>query len=312
MIVSYNNSPNQQENWSPRSLAQLIAKRSRGGDDVKCLIDASPIALNSDEADDDDQSCTVQVQSPKTNKTKKQISYIQANRQALREKQQNNRNAQAERHRKEKLRQEKIEKKKQKLYGNVRSRVSMSISSSSNSIDDCCHSIDAPIQSRVVSPLSPTATDSVSSENSDFHIAFGRKVPIHVESRPISGSRPITDVDSVVSSTSSRHTSYGKVPRYITQRKERITQAEQERARKQELEPPEPGLVLLAESERLKTLALLEANEKNVKYDLVNIPFSMNPQRAGRLREALSLRLKEIEDAKAIFSKEKVFVEKDF
>ena len=309
MIVSYNNSPNQQENWSPRSLAQLIAKRSRGGDDVKCLIDASPIALNSDEADDDDTSCTVQIQSPKT---KKQISYIQANRQALREKQQNNKNSKVERERKDKLRQEKIEKKKQKLYGNVRSRVSMSISSSSNSSDDCCHSIDAPIQSRGVSPFSPATDSTVSSENSDYHIAFGRKVPIHVESRPISGSRPITGADSVVSSTSSRHKSYGKVPRYITQRKERITQAEQERARKQELEPPEPGLVLLAESERLKTLALLDANEKTIKYDLVNIPFSMNPQRAGRLREALSLRLKEIEDAKAIFSKEKVFVEKDF
>ena len=290
MIVSYNNSPNQQqENWSPRSLAQLIAKRSRGGDDVKCLIDASPIALNSDECDDDDQSCTVQVQSP----TKTPINHIQANRQALREKQQNNRNAQAERHRREKLRQDNIEKKKQKLYGNVRSRVSMSISSSSNSSDDCCHSIDP--------------THSVSSENSDFHIAFGRKVPIHAD-----GSRPITGSDSIVSSTSSRHKSYGKVPRYITQRKERIAQAEQERARKQEFEPPEPGLVLLDESERLKTLALLETNEKTIKYDLVNIPFSMNPQRAGRLREALTLRLKEIEDAKAIFSKEKVFVEKDF
>jgi len=308
MIVSYNNSPNQQENWSPRSLAQLIAKRSRGGDDVKCLIDASPIALNSEEVDDDDTSCTVQVQSPQ----KKQIiNHIQANRQALREKQQNNKNSKVERERKDKLRQEKIEKKKQKLYGNVRSRVSMSLSSPSNSSNDCCHSIDAPI-SRGVSPLSPTVTDSVSSENSDFHIAFGRKVPIHVESRPISGSRPITDADSVVSSTSSRHKSYGKVPGYITQRKERIAQVEQERARKQELEPPEPGLVLLAESERLKTLALLDANEKNLKYDLVNIPFSMNPQRAGRLREALSLRLKEIEDAKAIFSKEKVFVKKDF
>ena len=303
MIVSYNNSPNQQENWSPRSLAQLIAKRSRGGDDVKCLIDASPIALNSDEVDGyDDQSCTVQIQSP----TKVPINHIQANRQALREKQQNNRNAQAERHRKERLKKEQIEKKKQKLYGNVRSRVSMSISSSSNSIDDCCHSIDAPIQSRGVSPFSP-ATDSVSSENSNYHIAFGRKVPIHADC-----SRPITDADSVVSSTSSRHKSYGKVPRYITQRKERIAQAEQDRARKQELEPPEPGLVLLDESERLKTLALLETNEKNVKYDLVNIPFSMNQQRAGRLRETLTLRLKEIEDAKTIFSKEKVFVEKDF
>ena len=69
---------------------------------------------------------------------------------------------------------------------------------------------------------------------------------------------------------------------------------------------------MLAESERLKTLAILEKNEKTVKYDLVNIPFCMNPQRAGRLREALTFRLKEIEDAKAIFSKEKVFVKKEF
>jgi hypothetical protein len=54
---------------------------------------------------------------------------------------------------------------------------------------------------------------------------------------------------------------------------------------------------------------LLEESERVERDKLCNIPFSMNAQRAARLREAIEFRLKEIEDAKIIFSKDRVFVE---
>ena len=75
--------------------------------------------------------------------------------------------------------------------------------------------------------------------------------------------------------------------------------------------PPAPGLVLMEESERLETLRMLEANEKEAREALQNIPFRMNEQRAARLRQAVEYRLKEIEDTRKIFSKEKVFVTKN-
>jgi hypothetical protein len=55
----------------------------------------------------------------------------------------------------------------------------------------------------------------------------------------------------------------------------------------------------------------LKANEEQAKYELSNIPFCMNPARAGKLRASISFRLKEIEDAILVFSKERVFVAKD-
>jgi hypothetical protein len=67
----------------------------------------------------------------------------------------------------------------------------------------------------------------------------------------------------------------------------------------------------MEESERLETLRMLEANEKEARDALINIPFRMNEQRAARLRQAVEYRLKEIEDTRKIFSKDKVFVTKN-
>lgn len=72
--------------------------------------------------------------------------------------------------------------------------------------------------------------------------------------------------------------------------------------------PPAPGLVLLPEDERQATLKMLDDNEREARTSLRNIPFSMNPQKAGSLRDALHFRLKEIDDTRKIFMKDKVFV----
>ena len=72
--------------------------------------------------------------------------------------------------------------------------------------------------------------------------------------------------------------------------------------------PPQPGLVLLKESERLDTLRMLEPNEQEAWKILDNIPFRMNEQRAARLRQAVEYCLAEIEETKKMFSLGKVFV----
>ena len=64
----------------------------------------------------------------------------------------------------------------------------------------------------------------------------------------------------------------------------------------------------MEESERLETLRMLDESEKAAKEELRNIPFSMNHQKAARLRDAINYRLSEVEDTRKIFSKERVWV----
>ena len=138
----------------------------------------------------------------------------------------------------------------------------------------------------------------------EFHIAFGRKVP----SSSSSSTRPSQNQKNSDESNEFRHNSYGKTPAYITNRRAKIEREEQERLYKEKNAPPAAGLVLMEESERLETMRILEENERIEHDKLANIPFAMNAARAARLREAIEFRLKEIEDAKEIFSKDRVFV----
>ena len=155
---------------------------------------------------------------------------------------------------------------------------------------------------------SPFSEGSSSEPNEhQFHIAFGKKVPISARS-----PRPTSSADTVSSSSSGRrHKSYGKVPTYITERRAKIAAMEEEQLIREANAPPAPGLVLMEESDRLETLRMLDANEREARESLQNIPFSMNHQRAARLREAIEFRLKEIEDTRKIFSRERVFVAQD-
>ncbi|KAL7553532.1 hypothetical protein ACHAWF_016842 [Thalassiosira exigua] len=295
MIVSFEG-PGQDENWSPRGLSSLIAKRQSSGVDVKCLIAPTPLELNPDDASD--QSCTAAQRSP--SKTPK--NHLKAHRRALREKQQNNKDAEAVRARAEENKAQKLAQKKERLYGKVRSRVF----SSQPSPDEHAASSPAAGSSRnCLSGRLPLSAETDSSGR-NYHIAFGKKIPISAPT-----PRPNSSVETVASSESGRHKHYGKVPSYITDRKAKIQQMEEERQRKQENAPPAPGLVLMKESERIETLRMLDKNEKEAREALSNIPFSMNHQRAARLREAIEFRLKEIEDTRIIFSKDKVFVAKE-
>merc|ERR1712085_39455 len=112
MIVTFESS-SQNENWTPRELATLIGKRQSSGDDAKYLM--APTPIESDATDASNRSCTT------AGTPKKPKNHLRANRQALKEKQHNNKGAALARQAQEKLRLQKLKEKKQRLYGKISS-----------------------------------------------------------------------------------------------------------------------------------------------------------------------------------------------
>ncbi|KAL7463260.1 hypothetical protein ACHAXS_003632 [Conticribra weissflogii] len=294
MIVSFENKDiSETDNLSPRGLASLIAKRQSSGEDARCLIAPLPIALHPDECSLNSHTATWRT-SKKVEK-----NYLKANLQALKERQQSNKNAALEEKQNEENKKKKLLKRREKMFGNIKSKVHDPTASSLSLVSSVNEPLAAPAKRCGV----PT-TSSGKDLNDHFHIAFGRKVP----STSISTQASMNSHSPQQNGTAERHKSYGKIPAYITQRRENIERQKQERKRLEENAPPAPGLVLMAECERLETLRLLEENEEKERHALQNIPFSMNGHRAARLRDTIEFRLKEIEDAKKIFSNPRVFV----
>mmetsp|Transcript_15973 Transcript_15973/g.33520 ORF Transcript_15973/g.33520 Transcript_15973/m.33520 type:complete len:303 (+) Transcript_15973:904-1812(+) len=295
MIVRFkNNETNESENWSPRELASLIAKRQSSGEDARCLIAPLPIELHPDDGSLNSHTATRRTSSSKVVKNP-----FKANRQALKERQKSNKNAALDKRQREENEKRKILQKKEKMFGNIKSKVHEPIASS-------LYSANTP-KEHLVTSLSRNRVSKTSSEkdlNNACHIAFGSKVSSVLNATRTS----VTSMSPQQNEPAERHKSYGKIPAYIINRREKIERQEQERKMLQEKAPPAPGLVLMAESERLETLRLLEENEEKERHALQNIPFSMNGHRAARLRDVIEFRLKEIEDAKKIFSNPRVFV----
>jgi len=105
-----------------------------------------------------------------------------------------------------------------------------------------------------------------------------------------------------------RHESFGAVPQYIKDRNEEWAEAE---ARKKAA-MPDPncpaGMVLMPEEERLDTLQTLKENEAHVSSQLFKLPLRSTTPSLLRRKEELEQQLREIEDAKKLFSKSKVYV----
>ena len=106
----------------------------------------------------------------------------------------------------------------------------------------------------------------------------------------------------------SKHSSYGSVPSYLQSRK--LQWAEEERLRS--LAAPDlscpPGMVCMSEAERLDTLAVLSRSEEEAKRELFALPLTVNTVAMTRRKNGLEAKLKEIEDARKIFSRAKVYI----
>lgn len=313
------------ENLSPRSLAVLFAKRQRGGDGLKSLIAPTTNEFgewrsavvneegvvnndrnNSSSALNNKSSSLSTLMKKKKQGTKQPKNHLKANREALKSRAIANKNVEQERKAKEKLQLQKRDQEKQKLFGNVRSKVfdpdsssspPSAVSSSTNEGGGRCHS------------AATTTSTALSSSADSQSIAFGSKIPENVPNQTSTTSSVGNTMPSSSSpSTLGRHKSYGKIPKYISDRKARIEQEAKDMQYQKNNAPPKPGLVLLQESDRLDTLHMLEMNEQEARKILDSIPFRMNEQRAARLRQTVEYRLAEIEETRKMFSVGKVFV----
>lgn len=100
----------------------------------------------------------------------------------------------------------------------------------------------------------------------------------------------------------------GKIPQYLLDRKEEWKQVEVEKQRKEDLKKIPPGTKLLPEGERLATLDQLRMTKQEIENTLESLPISMRTMALRNKKLDLEAKLKEVEAAILLFSKENVFV----
>lgn len=105
-----------------------------------------------------------------------------------------------------------------------------------------------------------------------------------------------------------RHENFGSVPAYLQDRKAQW--AEDEARRKAEARDPDcpAGMTLMPEEERLDTLRILNESEKETQALLFKLPMRVTTPSMVQKKNALEAKLKEIEAAKKIFSRQKVYI----
>lgn len=120
----------------------------------------------------------------------------------------------------------------------------------------------------------------------------------------MSGHRP----DSIAENkTCHRHSSFGKIPSYIKNRKAQAAEAEKLLALQKENDCP-IGMVLMPDAERIETLHQLKETNKQLKYQLSHLPIANRTMRTEAKREQLERELLENEQSQVIFTRPKVYV----
>lgn len=108
-----------------------------------------------------------------------------------------------------------------------------------------------------------------------------------------------------------RHGNFGRVPKYLEQRKAEW-KVEQDRIARENADKDCPaGMTLMKEDERLATLETLEQSKVECSKQLAKLPFVVETPSLRKKVESLESRLKEIENAIILFSKPKVYIAKD-
>ncbi|CAM9991898.1 unnamed protein product, partial [Pylaiella littoralis] len=114
-------------------------------------------------------------------------------------------------------------------------------------------------------------------------------------------ARDVSDQD-----TAFTHENYGRVPEYLVSRQEQW-EKEADRRRAEEPDPScPPGMKVMPEGERLQTLRQLQENESVCQSQLNTFPLVVQTPLLQRRVDELNKKLKEIDEAKAIFSRARV------
>lgn len=107
------------------------------------------------------------------------------------------------------------------------------------------------------------------------------------------------------------HDSFGKVPEYLKEYKAKAEIEEAEK-RKRMPDPSCPkGMKLMPEEERKHTLSVLLASKEEAMKQLSQMPFLLETPSSRKKHSDLEDKLKEIENAIALFSRTKVYIAMD-
>ncbi len=105
-----------------------------------------------------------------------------------------------------------------------------------------------------------------------------------------------------------KHEDFGRVPEYLEERKAKWADEQQE-ARRRMPDPNCPrGMCLMPEEERQSTLAVLTQSKEEAMAQLRRMPFVIETPSQKKRLEQLESKLREIDNALAIFSKPKVYI----
>lgn len=111
--------------------------------------------------------------------------------------------------------------------------------------------------------------------------------------------------------TEHRHEEYGRLPKYLEERKQQWAEEEEDKRRRRPDPDCPPGMVLMPESERLNTLEVLQQSFEEAMGQMRKLPFVIETPTMRKKQEYLEGKLREIEHAISIFSKPKVYVALD-
>jgi len=109
----------------------------------------------------------------------------------------------------------------------------------------------------------------------------------------------------------SKPANYGRVPKYLEQRKAQWKEEQDRQALALADKDCPKGMKLMKEDERVSTLETLQQSKVECQKMLSKLPFTAETMSARKKVEALETRLKEIENAIGLFSKQKVYIAKD-
>lgn len=103
---------------------------------------------------------------------------------------------------------------------------------------------------------------------------------------------------------------YGEVPQYLVERREAAAEEERRLAALRDSDCP-PGMTLMPEEERLDYLAVLRSSMAETNKLISRLPLKIETLGQVKRKTELEAKLKELEDAVAIFDKEKVYIAED-
>jgi hypothetical protein len=101
---------------------------------------------------------------------------------------------------------------------------------------------------------------------------------------------------------------FGKVPAYLKQRKLEMQQDAEAREQQRIAAQAPPGMVLLSEEERVETLRVLRSNKEKLEKEQQKLPLRIETPSMVKKSKELEQKIKEVEEAIAMFNRPKVYV----